>query len=84
MPRTWWRVGAALSGVVVLACSGCGVTTEDEPVRLDNGILGTPPTPTVTVLPEQGDGGPADDVVDPRPPSPIPASPAPRPTPADR
>ncbi|GAY12726.1 hypothetical protein [Pseudonocardia sp. N23] len=44
----------ALGGVLV-ATSGCGVTVQREPERLDMSVLAPAPTPTVTVVPESPD-----------------------------
>lgn len=66
------------AAVVLLGCS-CGVTTQVEPVRIDDTVIGPPPTPTVTVVPE---GDPLDVVPGGEPPSPVPAPTIVRPSPA--
>lgn len=42
-------------GGVLTATSGCGVTLQREPERLDMSVLTPAPTPTVTVVPESPD-----------------------------
>jgi hypothetical protein len=79
MVRMRRAAGVVVAAVVAFTCCGCGVTEEEEPVRLDNGVLGTPPTPTVTVLPDDRNEDSSDEV-----PQPAPASPAPRPVPSSR
>lgn len=76
-PRAGRGMATAGWALAVLVVAGaCGVTTEDEPVRLDRSSVGPAPTPTVSVLPDPPTTAPAT----PQAPTPVvPASRTPEP-----